>query len=691
MDNFDYDRLGSVIANAMKGDGGGSYRGAFTGGSAKEFVERIQQYSDALKKQTSPLSRITAALTQHNEELSKTAKGLDEEYKKRLAEAKRTGTPEEVQALKTNKKQVDTQIALSGTINSLGSFKKSATDVSNAFGRIITSAGSFLQGSGNEIGAVGNVIGSLANQIPIVGGAIGSIVGILTKELEKTVEGFRDANRAGALFADGMTGLRNSANAAGLTVQQFGTVISANRQVLAESGLSVGDAARTIGNVGRVIRTSGIQTQLMNLGFSFEEQAALTADVLSTMRRANSAYMQDPNTVARAVSDYAVNLRTIAAITGEDARKKMEEAKAASSQIAVRIRLQELEKRAPGITAAYEAAMATRSQAEQKAINQMFTLGTVTDTTMNILMSNNQGVRQGIEGFVDLLRSGNTNVQDYQVLQGRANDRFRENLSGLEALGQAGIAGASGVLGDTVRLANQKLLESDKFTEEAARNAQKAAQDQKNTTDALTSATNNLVTTVQDFRVSFEREIIGMLPQFASTLSSIISGAREFVSAMGGIVQLIKEIAGGLVGALVGGLLGTVVGAVLGGMAGGPVGAMVGAALGGKLGAGAGFLIGGGATATYSPPARAAGGPVNPSSTYLVGERGPELFRPSAAGAIVPNNEISSAAGPISGELVNVMREQLEQLRQLVTKSDETTAAMSDLRSIQQQLLNNSY
>jgi len=107
---------------------------------------------------------------------------------------------------------------LAGTINSLGSFKKSATDVSNAFGRIITSAGSFLQGSGNEIGAVGNVIGSLANQIPIVGGAIGSIVGILTKELEKTVEGFRNSNRAGALFAGGMTDLRINANRAGLTL-----------------------------------------------------------------------------------------------------------------------------------------------------------------------------------------------------------------------------------------------------------------------------------------------------------------------------------------------------------------------------------------------------------------------------------------------------------------------------------------
>jgi hypothetical protein len=38
---------------------------------------------------------------------------------------------------------------------------------------------------------------------------------------------------------------------------------------------------------------------------------------------------------------------------------------------------------------------------------------------------------------------------------------------------------------------------------------------------------------------------------------------------------------------------------------------------------------------------RASGGPVRPSSTYLVGERGPELFVPSVAGTIVPNGKSS--------------------------------------------------
>lgn len=44
-------------------------------------------------------------------------------------------------------------------------------------------------------------------------------------------------------------------------------------------------------------------------------------------------------------------------------------------------------------------------------------------------------------------------------------------------------------------------------------------------------------------------------------------------------------------------------------------------------------------------PGRAVGGPVSGGSPYIVGERGPELFVPSASGAIVPNNRLADAMG----------------------------------------------
>jgi hypothetical protein len=41
-------------------------------------------------------------------------------------------------------------------------------------------------------------------------------------------------------------------------------------------------------------------------------------------------------------------------------------------------------------------------------------------------------------------------------------------------------------------------------------------------------------------------------------------------------------------------------------------------------------------------PARAEGGPVNASEFYLVGEKGPELFRPNTGGSIIPNHQMDS-------------------------------------------------
>jgi hypothetical protein len=45
---------------------------------------------------------------------------------------------------------------------------------------------------------------------------------------------------------------------------------------------------------------------------------------------------------------------------------------------------------------------------------------------------------------------------------------------------------------------------------------------------------------------------------------------------------------------------------------------------------------------------KAAGGPVNAGTTYLVGERGPELFTPSGSGSIIPNHKLGGGGGGIN-------------------------------------------
>lgn len=46
--------------------------------------------------------------------------------------------------------------------------------------------------------------------------------------------------------------------------------------------------------------------------------------------------------------------------------------------------------------------------------------------------------------------------------------------------------------------------------------------------------------------------------------------------------------------------------------------------------------------------ARAAGGPVGGGLSYLVGEKGPEIFTPSAGGTIIPNHELGGGSGGVT-------------------------------------------
>jgi hypothetical protein len=77
---------------------------------------------------------------------------------------------------------------------------------------------------------------------------------------------------------------------------------------------------------------------------------------------------------------------------------------------------------------------------------------------------------------------------------------------------------------------------------------------------------------------------------------------------------------------------------------------------------GAGGVVGALYTAFASPfERRQQGGPVHAGRTYLVGERGPELFQPAGAGSIVPNHSLAGggvarggpSAGAIAGELLS--------------------------------------
>jgi phage-related minor tail protein len=63
----------------------------------------------------------------------------------------------------------------------------------------------------------------------------------------------------------------------------------------------------------------------------------------------------------------------------------------------------------------------------------------------------------------------------------------------------------------------------------------------------------------------------------------------------------------------------------------------------GASGGGLGGLLGQTFGALFGLPGRATGGPVAPGRAYLVGERGPEVFMPTASGRIESNHALGAA------------------------------------------------
>lgn len=78
--------------------------------------------------------------------------------------------------------------------------------------------------------------------------------------------------------------------------------------------------------------------------------------------------------------------------------------------------------------------------------------------------------------------------------------------------------------------------------------------------------------------------------------------------------------------------------------------------------------------------ARASGGPVSSGKTYLVGEKGPELFSPSFAGKITPNNKLGGGGEPVRIEMVNPVVSATDDGRILMQVRAEITGTANQVR-----------
>lgn len=168
----------------------------------------------------------------------------------------------------------------------------------------------------------------------------------------------------------------------------------------------------------------------------------------------------------------------------------------------------------------------------------------------------------------------------------------------------------------------------------------------RTTTDALTSLKGKFLeidTSIGQVSGQIGDSLVGAIDKASGALADFaISGFRDVQSLKKALSALLADLGKEILQLIIKTLILKAIQATVGGYFGGSSGAAGGAVS--AIGGGASIAAGGGS---------AAGGPVYEGQTRLVGENGPELFRPPSNGTIIPNSQIGSGAA-VNVKVVNV-------------------------------------
>jgi hypothetical protein len=196
-------------------------------------------------------------------------------------------------------------------------------------GNMAMKFGSALQGAGPIAAAFGTFISVAGAAVSLLGAAAREVaekaMPIMGNQIQAMSKAYSDVTSTGALFGGGMTEMVNTSAEAGLSLSTFSGIIKNNAGDLAKSGLGIAEGARQVAGVGKIMRDSGTQEQLLKFGVSLEEQGGLVAQTVAKMRAGGGGAV-DQSKVAEYTAKYAKDLKTLGDLTGEDVKSKEKQA-----------------------------------------------------------------------------------------------------------------------------------------------------------------------------------------------------------------------------------------------------------------------------------------------------------------------------------------------------------------------------
>lgn len=338
---------------------------------------------------------------------------------------------------------------------------------------------------------------------------------VIQTELLKSQESFKTMTGAGALFADGVTEIRTIAALTQLDLKELSVVTAQNADIFARLGGSVADGVKRFAAVNSALKNN--RDELLNLGYTYEQQAQASIDFMDRLQQSGQLLNQTPEQLAKETAEYVKHLKAVSSLTGEDEKRLKQRQQQAREQAAV----QALLRQTGGDAAQKFDDLIGQFPGYEKAIQQLFAVGEVTDPVLATVLANNQELDQALRQGVENVRNNNVDARSAQ----QENEKFiRLNADALKRN-----ADEFGAIAGTVALVNGGLQGQADLSMLTYRTAQRAGEAQRQgadlsldaveklsrTNDALTREMSRAEQAFRDTASAFNRDITPMITKFA--------------------------------------------------------------------------------------------------------------------------------------------------------------------------------
>ena len=528
------------ILTAMqgKGAGGGGMVGNKGSGNAQDLLKQQEKEIEARKKNTKSTEDDTKQKSKNNQQSEATSK-----YMKNLGSSVSAGASQVGNALlgfTSTLAQTAAAVAsafvtsydqmaenpigaaatmLSTNIDLAGAAAKAAVDVAAGLGT--AAAGILGPFSGVGTGLV-NAMSTAAKAVIDFATTILKMANeIFAKEFQKSADALKEYTKAGASFAGGMMEMRDIAHDSGMGIKQLTAAAVASSEEIRLMGVTQGEGARIIAQGAKSLATTlgksggSMRDELLALGYTYEEQAGLVAQYGATLKASGQDIKNlAPAELAKQTKEYAVNLKVISDITGQDAKKLMDKARSESMRGALMNKL-DADQRKAFMSA--HATMSTMGPEMQNALMQMIAGGTVTDPmiagnveAMEMLKKTAAGVNAGNQDMTaDTQRAMSDAAKATQ-----ARTKAEGSAVGTAQLMSKGTSGVVSGLADIENKFNNYQLDPD-----AAEKSKAAAISQSEATDNLTKGYQTLTSQMTGFQNQMEKFATDNLPAYANILA----------------------------------------------------------------------------------------------------------------------------------------------------------------------------